>query len=156
MKNVALAVSMLVLGAAQANADGFVCQTADGSVNVKAYNQTIPTKGTRNAAVLVVSDPAINYGNKTIARFTAGHTVVNTGSSYLANVDLRYNDSSRKGELIGGTKLGQLKQIKLDVDFSYAAPIEEGTDLDATITLVKRDGNAVELPAICSRYLKGE
>lgn len=154
MKHIALALSMLVLGAVEAKADGFVCQSNDGSLNIKAYNQTSPVAGTRNAAVLIASDPAVNVGNKTIARFTAGRTLANTSSSYVANVDLRFNDSSRKGELIGGTKLGELKQIKLDVDFSYATPVGNAEELDGTITLVKRNGEVIDLAATCSRYLK--
>jgi hypothetical protein len=156
MKHVALTLSMLVLGAAQAKADGFVCQAADGSLNLRAFNQTAPAAGTRNSAVLIVSDPGVSFGRKTIARFTAGHTLVSQGSSYIANVDLRFNDSNRKGELIGGTKLGELKQIKLDVDFSYAAPVGVGQDVDAQITLTKRNGGKIGLPATCTRYLKGE
>ena len=156
MKHVALTLSMLVLGAVQAKADGFVCQSTDGSLNLRAFNQTSPVAGTRNSAVLIVSDPAVSFGRKTIARFTAGHTLANTGSTYLANVDLRFNDSNRKGELIGGTKLGELKQIKLDVDFSYAAPVPAGQEVDAQITLTKRNGEKIGLPATCSRYLKGE
>lgn len=156
MKHVALTLSMLVLGAVQAKADGFVCQSDDGSLNLRAFNQTAPVAGTRNAAVLIVSDPTVSFGRKTIARFTAGHTLANAGSTYLANVDLRYNDSGRKGELIGGTKLGELKQIKLNVAFSYALPIPAGQDVDALITLTKRSGEKIALPASCTRYLKGE
>lgn len=155
MKNVILAFAMLALGA-QAKADGFVCQTNDGALNIRAFNKTQPEKGTRNAAVIVVSDATVAYGNKTIARFDADNTAKNSGALYTGKVDLRYNDSSRKGELIGGTKLGELKIIKLGVDFSYAAPVEESAELDATLILIKRDGDVIELPTTCARYLKGE
>lgn len=155
MKHFPLVFAMALLGAAQAKADGFVCQSNDGTLNVKAYNQTSPAVGTRTSAVLVASDPSVGAGRKTIARFTAGHTLESRGATYLANVDLRFNDSGRKGELIGGTKLGELKQFKLDVDFNYGAPVAAGTELDAKIRLLKRNGQKIELPATCTRYLKG-
>jgi hypothetical protein len=152
MKNAVLFVSMF-LGALEARADGFRCQTADESLNITVYNQTSRDAGTRNAAVLIVSDPTVATGNRTIARFTADETLDNTGSSYDARVDLRYKDSNRRGEYIGGTRLGELRTINLDVAFSYANPVVEGSDLPAVLTLVKRDGDEIVLDATCARYL---
>jgi hypothetical protein len=151
-----LMVVALVLGAASsAFADGFVCQTRNGSLTIKAYNKTDASEGTRNAAVMVVSDPEIRDGNKTIARFTdAKGTLINGGASYFGKVDLRMSDTSKQGRLIGGTKLGQLESIQLDVDFKYSAPVEAGESLDGTIYLNKRDGSQIALDVECERYLK--
>lgn len=151
-----LLIATIALVSTAAHADGFRCSDSSREgLNVTVYNHTNPSEGTRNAAVMVVSDSNINFGNKTIARFQdANSTIANNGAYYVANVDLRYNDSSRKGELIGGTKLGFLDQIKLNVEFSYAEPVEAGTTVPGTLSLVKRNGEVINIDMDCVRYLK--
>jgi hypothetical protein len=150
------AIALATLSAS-AQADGFRCQTTDGDLNVTIYNHTNPEVGTRVAAVMVVSDPAIGHGRKTIARFTQVNGVLESRSSrYEANVDLRFNDSSRKGELILGTKLGQLDAIIADIDFSYGAPVAAGEEVEGKLILVKRNGDRIRADLNCARYLKGE
>ena len=150
-KLVTVVLGLLV--SSQAWADGWVCNADD--LKVRVYNNVQPSEGTRNVAVMVLSDPKVAFGRKTIAKFTASNsTLENESSLYTARVDLRFNDSGRKGELIAGTKLGFLKTILLDVDFSYAAPIADGDVVDATMTLVKRDGASIEKDLSCERYLK--
>lgn len=149
------AVIVMAAFSASAQADGFNCQTEDGSINVKLINHTSPEAGTRVAAVMVLSDTAVAHGRKTIARFTDVNGVLESRSSrYEANVDLRFNDSARKGELILGTKLGQLDTVIADIDFSYAAPVAAGEEVEGKLVLVKRDGSRIKSALTCSRYLK--
>lgn len=149
------AVIVMAAFSASAHADGFNCQTEDGSLNVKLINHTAPEAGTRVAAVMVLSDTNVAYGRKTIARFTDVNGVLESRSSrYEANVDLRFNDSARKGELILGTKLGMLDTVIADIDFSYAAPVANGEEVTGTLVLVKRDGSKIKSDLVCSRYLK--
>lgn len=137
-----------------AMADGFVC-TSESGLNLKVYNHTDANAGTRTASVLVISDSSIGGGSKTIARFTdVKGTLSSSSQVYTANVDLRFTDSSRKGELIGGTKLGQLDQIVLAVDFSYTQPMADGEQTSAQLTLVKRNGDEIVENVNCIRYLK--
>lgn len=153
MKNVMMLVAAFV--STSAFADGFVCESTDGLLTVKAYNHVNAMDGTRNAAVMILSDNTIQYGNKTIAKFeSAEDRLTNQGAEFVADVDLRYNNTGRKGELIGGTKLGQLDQVILDVAFSYNAPVMHGEQLDGTLTLVKRDGSEIAIDLVCGRYLK--
>ena len=151
-------VAMLVLfGSVAAQADGFRCETLERDLNVSVFHKVQPTDGTRNVAVMVVSDPAVNHGRKTIARFQDINGVVNnTGATYQAKVDLRYSDSKAGGELISGTKLGQLATIGLRVAFSYASPIRDGEKTYGRLTLTKRDGQLIRRDLECTRYLKGE
>lgn len=152
MKKVLFTIALLAGSFAQA--DGFTCQTDSGLV-VKVYNNTQPSKGTRTAAVMVISDSRVNQGNKTIARFTeANGRVESSALVYTADVDLRFTDSARGGELIAGTKLGYIDTIKLYVDFSYARPVPAGDELNAALQVVKRDGEKIVEEAICQRYLK--
>ncbi len=153
MKFAMIAFAALVT-VTSAKADGFVCSSDDG-LNVKVFNQTEASEGTRNGAIMVLSNANISSGRKTIATFPADNTLLSqSGASYSAHVDLRYVESSRKGELIGGTKLGQLRDIDLDVDFSYSTPVSAGKKMAALLTLNKRNGAKIEIDMICKRYLK--
>lgn len=151
----ALIAALAVLGTSFiAKADGFVCTSESGLV-LKVYNHTEAQKGTRSAAVMIVSNSGVGHGNKTIATFTdAKSTVSSYKQTYIGKVDLRVLESNRKGELIGGTKLGQLDMIILSVDFSYAAPLAHGQDVGATLTLQKRNGEELIEDVNCLRYLK--
>lgn len=146
-----------VLFAINAQADGFKCQTVEGDLNIQVYNQTQASEGTRNVAVMVLSSPLVQEGRQTIARFTStNETVAQKGATYVAAVDLRFNDSARKGELLGGTKLGYLKHIVLAVDFTYDVPVAEGEVLTGTVSFLKRNGEESFQVVECVRYLKGE
>ena len=152
--NIFAVVALTTLSSA-AHADGFNCQTADGSLNVKIYNNTDPQVGTRVGAVMVVSDPAISDGHKTIARFTDTNGRLESRCSvYVANVDLRFNDSSLKGRNILGTKLGNIDTITADVDFSYEAPVAAEQEVSGKLTIARRSGSPIEADLTCSRYLK--
>lgn len=153
--NKLLVIFSLILSFELGYADGFNCQTIEKDLDIKVYNKVNPSEGTRNVAIMVISDPTIKYGRRTIARFKAEDgTLKNLGSFYVSKEDLRFADSSRGGENISGTKLSQLDQIILDVDFSYATPVEEGEELPATLFLKKRNGDCIVRELICERYLK--
>jgi len=152
-----VAVIATIVGSA-AYADGFVCENLDENVTIKVYNQVQPTEGTRNAAIMVLSDPSISDGKKTTATFAADNSLVtNQGSVYTSEVDLRFNTSNLKGRNFAGTKLGNVKYITLDVDFSYDHPIADGAQVDGQLIVMKRNGTEdIQLPVTCTRYLKGE
>lgn len=144
-----------VMANTAAHADGFECEATAADLAVKVYNHVNAEEGTRNAAIMILSNPAVKKGNKTIAVFQDANGVLeNEGVQYTANVDLRFRDSKRKGELVGGTKLGFLDTISLNVGFAYGQDVEDGDFLPGTITLVKRDGKVIHLDAECTRYLK--
>jgi len=147
------AVAFASFTSMSALADGFVCAVDDEALNIKVYNHTQPEEGTRNAAVMVLSNQDVGFGRKTIATFASEGTLRNAGTSYFANVDLRFTGSSRAGELIAGTKLGQLKSIRFHVDYNYSYPLEDGDVTNATLVLVKRNGEKINLAAVCDRYL---
>ncbi len=150
MKKLLTVIAMVA--SQQAMADGFLCQTVDGDLNIKIYNQTQPEEGTRNAAVMVLSDTAVGFGNKTIAKLSAdADTLSNEGTSYRGKVDLRRLSG---GELIAGTKLEYVKHIDVTVDFSYANPVAHGTVLRGWMRVAKRDGSVISDKLVCKRYLK--
>jgi len=141
--------------AAVASADGFICQETEGSLNIQVYNHVLAEDGTRSVSVMVVSDDSLEHGNRTIARFSdAKNTLSSTRQLYIAKVDLRTTDSNRRGELIAGTKLGKVDYLALAVDFDYASPVVRGSLVPGHLTVVKRDGEEIDLDMTCSRYLK--
>jgi len=137
-----------------AQADGFVCENLDSTLSVKVYNHVKADEGTRNVAVMVLTDPQLQVGNRTIAVLRAPKTLRSDRLTFSGRVDLRFSESSRKGELILGTKLGELKTVALTTDFSYALPLMHGEELDATLKLTKRNGDVIKEEMICNRYLK--
>ena len=122
------------------------------------YNHTQAADGTRNASIMIVSDPALQYPNKTIAKFTSANgTLITTGTAhYEGKVDLRFNDSGRGGENIAGTKLAQLKAINLYINFTYsdATSLRGAEAIFAQITYFKRNGERMSEKASCARYVK--
>ncbi len=152
--NKLIAVLAIAMASTTAMADGFQCESADGLV-AKVYNHTAPEAGTRNAAVMVLSDAAVGAGRKTIARFTdVNGTLTNAGAIYMARVDHRFNDSNRKGELLAGTKIAFVKDIELRIDFSYGAPVASGDHAPGVLTIIKRNGDVTGVEMDCYRYLK--
>lgn len=146
--------ALMIAASSIASADGFVCE-GDSGIKIKVYNNTEASEGTRNAAVLVVSDTSVGHGNKTIARFTdVAGTLSQKGTVYVAKVDLRFNDSERKGEWIAGTKLGELAHIKLSVAHNYLSPMAHGETTYATAKYLKRNGDVLTEKMECTRYLK--
>lgn len=150
-----LAVLAIATLSASAHADGFTCQTNDGSINVKIYNNTDPSVGTRVGAVMVVSYPAVSGGKKTIARFTdVNGTFESRSTVYVGDVDLRFNDTSLKGRNILGTKLGNIDTITASIDFSYDAPVAAGEEVNGKLRIERRSGSPIEADMTCQRYLK--
>lgn len=153
--NLLAATTLAFAGATKANADGFVCRTPQKDLAIQVYNHVHPEDGTRNAAILIAADTTINPGHRTIAIFRDTDTTLsNQGAQYIAEVKLDVADTSRRGELIGGTKLGYLKYIILKVDFSYAHPMNDGDLTKGQLTLLKRNRDTLDLYMECERYLK--
>ena len=156
-----LILALIATAGFQAHADGFICDTFSGDTTVTVYNHVSPYSGTRTPAKMIVSDPRVQDGRKTIAAFTEANGTLSSlhnevpGLAFVGKVDLRYRDMARKGEYILGTRLGHVDTLRLDIDFSYGDNLENGELSEATITVLKRNGDVIEVDAVCERYLKG-
>lgn len=154
MKKVMMTVALLTVAGFSAHADGFRC-TSESGLNITVYNHTQAAEGTRTAAIMVVSDPSVGDGNHTIATFPDAKGVLQSSSQvYTGDVDLRMSGSNKAGRLIGGTKLGELDQIVLNVEFSYNATVADGEEIAGDLTMVKRNGQELKEVVNCVRYLK--
>lgn len=156
MKTKMMLILATIAASSNAMADGFRCQTTEGmALNIQIYNHVQPANGTRNAAVIVIADPSIQQGNKTVARFEdVDGLLSNKGAKYIASVDLRHNDMGPKGRNIGGTKMAFLKTVYVDIDFTYSNPARRGAPLAGEISFVKRNGETITAELACARYLK--
>lgn len=135
-------------------ASGFKCHTTNGDLDIAVYNHTQPSEGTRNAAIMVISDPSVKAGNKTVARFTdAENTLGRTGTKYFANVDERFNNIP-KGEYLSGTRIDYLQTIILDIEFDYADVLAADEITEGWLILVRENGSQIKRKVMCSRYLK--
>jgi hypothetical protein len=151
-----LLLTLVMMMGASAFADGFLCQNLNQNLIIHVYDQTTPSTGTRDAAVMIVSDPTMSPGDRTTATFTAQNDLVsNVDATYIADVDLQSPGSDKGGRNIGGTKLADVQYIILAVDFSYSSPVPNGTVVDGDVTLNKRNGDENHIAVSCTRYLKG-
>ncbi len=154
MKTLTLALVTL-LSSAAARADGFVCESLAGDLNAKVYNKT--SDGTRTAAIMILSNPHVSAGRKTIATFrNTSSTLSSSGAAYYAEVDAENAETARGGELIAGTKLGFVSAVNLYVNFSYATPVADGEEVYGKMIVIKNNGERIPVDMVCARYLKGE
>lgn len=137
----------LVFAAIPAKAvDGYICKSVDEDVVVKlvlAPKLPSQTEENRTADMMIVSSPLLSSGRQTIARFRAKEGMLNSaGSVFVGFVDLRHPDTSQKGKRIGGTTLGQLKAVILDIDYApeYRS-VRRGLPLSAQVIYSRRKGN---------------
>jgi hypothetical protein len=167
MRNIFIALALV--SGVSAYADGYKCSYrnhhTNERLNVFIYNNT--TGATRDAAVVILSNPEYDKGNRTIAVYrNATNQLFNQdGQRYTLNEDLRYTESRRRGENVMRTKLGEIDTFDLGVYFDYTvgpAVIRDGDAVDARITAnfrkavgkVRRDPVSRDLH--CTRYVKGD
>jgi hypothetical protein len=150
-----LLLAALALSPLTAFADGFKCTVANDSLNVKVFNSTDASIGTRVPAIVVISDSRREFGNKTIATFDGEKGVISSsGADYELNVDHRFKGVEKGGADIAGTKLMYLRKIGVQIDYSYDRPLEDGARVYGTITFTKDNGESSYKALDCNRYLK--
>jgi hypothetical protein len=156
MKSVILMAVLSVATIVQAKADGFKCEGASYGTLIKVYNNTQPSKGTRNLAIMVVSDPSRDAGDRTIAIFRDSQGLVSSnGTLYSAKVDHRFK-SVQVGKEIAGMDISELYGIKLNINFNYTldTPSTAGDFYPAVATYTDANGSKKSENMTCSRYLK--
>ena len=150
-----LGFCLLSLTATNSHADGFICESATENLQIEVYNHLDKNIGTRTVAVMVVADPSLPRGQQTVARFThAKNRLTNTGADYSADMDA--TNEVEMSHFIGSVRLRQIESVRLDVDFSYAQPVEAGEILAADFWVNQRNGQQSRFALNCFRYLKGE
>lgn len=147
-------ILIAALISSSAFASGFVCKTTDGNLNIRIYNQVQPTLGTKNASVMVFSDPKVQSPNRTVAVFkNVKNTLKGGHNMYVGKVDLRYKELT-KGEYLLGTRLGYLQYVAVGMAFSESRPVAHGATVRGWLSAKKRDGSYIRRYIVCKRYLK--
>jgi hypothetical protein len=157
MKNqiFALVAASVLLLANNAKADGFRCESAESSLGVLIYNHVMPHIGTRSGAVMVIYDAEYVTGKQTISKFESADRVVGSDTlTYTGIVDLRYNNTGSRYDMIMGMTLSEIKYLIFRADFTYSRPVKDGAPVSGTLIAVKRSGQQVSEEFECTRYLK--
>lgn len=137
-----------------ARADGFVCDATHESLRIQVYNRTQPEDGTRNVAVLVLSDPSKAKGERTLMRFDADNDgLTNSGAHYTVVVKPLILPMVDRA--VQGIQLGQLREVVLGIDFSYHYPIPGDDRVAGVLELYQLNGDELFVDLDCRRYLKG-
>jgi hypothetical protein len=108
----------------------FVCTSVDEDTQIiVTYSQSSDQAMGPRAVEMSVLNPSISEPNRLTARFQQQTGLLNnSGSVVVGYVDLSSADSARRGRKIGGTVLGALHSIVLDIDISYAQQSLNGTN----------------------------
>ncbi|MBI3558648.1 MAG: hypothetical protein HY074_20465 [Deltaproteobacteria bacterium] len=138
MKLVIVTALTLVSSISVAMADGFRCQ--NNTLRAKLFNETQPGRGTRNPAVLVVSERDVG----TLATLE-GDEIVKTNGEFVVTYEGQAN--SRQNGRFVAVKLEIEKQAEKDGIFA---------GLHLAKLLVNADGENREATLTCERYLKAE
>ncbi|HVK60759.1 MAG TPA: hypothetical protein VM432_04375 [Bdellovibrionales bacterium] len=156
LKNILLLASIVSM-APNAFASGFNCTSVDQDTMIEVVFTPIHPDGSHReprVKQMTVSDPNVTEPFRHIATFLASDGLLtNEGGSIEAIVDLRFPGSSRKGERLGGTKLGALKTITLNIDFTYTEPTSNGAHYAAEATYVKRNGEEFQQDFDCVLFM---
>jgi len=149
-------VSIASIGSS-AFADGFRCQGLTFGTKIEVYNQLKPSQGTRNVNIMIVSDPVLAKGERTIATFSQDQNlIIQKGATYIATVDSRFKTVKDGDRKIADTMLSELSTIQLTVNFNYTTdtPSKNGEKYSALITYTHENGATSSENASCIRYKK--
>jgi len=120
---------------------GFNCVSVDRDLVVQIVFGQGQSALRWNSAAMVVSNPHVKKGRQFVARFRSSQGMLEReGSTFIGHVLPQHPDSSRVGERIAGTTLGQLRTISVDIDFTPARAALPTTPLSAQVTYMKRNG----------------
>ncbi len=131
-------VIALTLVSSVAMADGYRCQ--NNTFRAKVYNETQPERGTRNPAVLIVSQR--NVG--TVATLE-GDEIVKTNGEFSVTYEGQTN--SRQDGRFVAVKLEVEKQAEIESAFA---------GLFTARLLVNADGRSRESILTCEHYVKSD
>jgi hypothetical protein len=161
MKNTTylLALTLVTIAPTLALADGFDCTGRNSGIEVKIYNNTDPSMGTRTPAVLIVSDPSRDYGDRTIATFKNDQITAEGHGTYFATTDTVDHRPTADAQVLQNSRLGHLENVLLKMNFSYAE--EFLTDLtkkpesfSGSVYYQETSGATRNESVRCTHYLK--
>ncbi|MBN8539380.1 MAG: hypothetical protein J0L82_03255 [Deltaproteobacteria bacterium] len=104
------------------------------------------------ALAMRVSDPNVSLERQEIAFFAAQEGVLSTnGNKFIGHVSEDHPPTGRRGERIGGTVLGALKQIVLEVEIDFTEEPGPRKRHAAVATYLKKNGEELVQDLDCRR-----
>ena len=150
-----LLLSLLLL-APLSQASGFVCLSPGGQLRIRLFHHAHAARGTRKAAVMVLSNPQKAWGQRTIAVFSeAEGTLTQESGSFFG--EMRVDSpgiANKKNKFVGDIPVENISSIELSPNFSYANPVDSGTLLSASFRMLLVEGRPISGEIACKRYLK--
>ncbi len=141
-----LAVSLLMILAPLAYADGYVCESTQKNLHLEVQQVAV------DSATIRVSDPRANSA-EIIAQFSnARSNLNNRAASYEAKPDFDTLQLVNDGA-IGNTRLSELARVNVAMDFSYGKPLVDGEYVPGALYLTRHDASVEFIELDCERSL---
>ena len=160
MPSFVAAFLILFLTGAPAFASGFTCLSVDRDTRINIMTDH-PNAG-QIAQSLVVIDPSATAAKQVIATFAIDDGLLKTtatefGTLFTAHVDTSFPGSSRAGRKVGGTNLGSLDSISLEVETvteRRPTPLfDDGSMFAAQAIYKKKNGQELKQDFDCLLFL---
>jgi hypothetical protein len=137
---------LALIAARPAMAAGVLCENLDQTEQIEVrYSSDFLV-----AEIMIFRDLLHLPENQHIATFMAEDQLLVTEDTVIhARVDLTNPKSSRKGERIGGTRLGALSRIVFESNFSSTSLPEPGHLFSAEVIYQKRNGHILKQDFDC-------
>lgn len=137
--------------AAAENFEMITCLGTDGDVKFEIQIDRVDPQFPQ-AMAMRVSDPNVSIARQEIAFFDASQGLLSTeGTSITGHVSEVHPLTSRRGERIGGTVLGALKQVTVVLDIDFSQELNPRKRHAATVTYLKKIGEELVQDLDCRR-----
>jgi hypothetical protein len=92
--------------------------------------------------LMIVKDITLAPKRQLVATFSAKEGLLRTkDTSFIGRVDPKHPDTNNAGKRIGGTRLGQLETITVEIDYSFQEKVPQGVRLAGQVTYSKTNGD---------------
>jgi hypothetical protein len=131
--------------ASVASAQGFICTSLDETTQIDIYlvggGSLHEFRPAPRGKMMVVKDITLNPKRQVVATFSTKEGLLRTkDTSFIGKVDPKHPDTNSSGKRVGGTRLGQLKTITVEIDYSFQEKVSDGVRLAAQVTYNKLNG----------------
>lgn len=154
------ALFVSLLSGTQVFASGFTCLSVDRDTRINIMTDH-PNAG-QIAQSLIVIDPSASTAKQVIATFAINDGLLQTTATefstlFTAHVDTSFPGSSRAGRKVGGTNLGSLESISLEVQTvteRRPTPLfDDGSMFAAQAIYKKKNGQELKQDFDCLLFL---
>lgn len=152
MVNVAMANSLAASAGTAPQSEGVTCLGLDGDVKFEILvDRTYPRLPV--ALAMRISDPNVSAEREEIAFFDrADGLLVTDGLQFTGLVSDAHPLTSRRGERVGGTVLGALQKVSVELDIDFTESISPRKRHAATVTYIKKIGEELVQDLDCRRH----